>query len=162
MTGGCLLYITWGDFELRRGLEVFLSSKREEFDMPIGSKVVSVFGGPAAREEFGPYAIGEISTKPSVAREFSARDNKLYSLYGGIRELRKKGTTIDDDLLMTKAEAIISEFPDQWLLALELLELAPNTTTPPFKKLQALARDGAPPEEAWMIEKGLELYRQVG
>lgn len=159
---GRLLYITWGNFELRRGLEVFISSQREEFDMPIGSRVVSVFGGPAAREEFGPYAIGDISTKPSVAREFSVRDNKLYSLYGGIRELRREGTTVGAGVLAAKAEAILSEFPEQWLLALELLELATDTTAPPFKKLQALVRDSAPSEETWMVEKGLELYRRAG
>lgn len=121
---GHLLYITWGDFRLKRGERVIYASGEEEFDMPIGSAVVSVFGGPAAREEFGSYSIGKASSCPHNFAEFSPRERELFDLYAAVRELREHDTKTELQVLAAHAERILSTFPEQWLLALELCDEA--------------------------------------
>lgn len=156
---GRLLYVTWGDYTLRKGANVLHSFTVDEFDMPVGSRVVSVFGGPAAREEFGAYAIGEASTQPRGMAEFSERDQKLFAFYAAVKDLRVSGSKTDALTLATQAETLLTTFPDQWLLALELIEVAGKngiTSAPWLTKLQEMAISTADKD---MITKGLELYQ---
>lgn len=122
---GCLLYITWTDCKITRGARVLHASADEEFDMPIGSAVVSVFGGPADREAFGSYSIGKASSCPRTVAEFSARERNLFALYEVVRNLRAQDTADTDiELFKHSTEQIASTYPEQWLLALELREAA--------------------------------------
>ena len=49
---GHLLYITWTDFKITRGERVLQAATEQEYDMPIGSAVVAVFGGPCRSRGF--------------------------------------------------------------------------------------------------------------
>ena len=91
--------------------------------MPIGSAVVSVFGGPADREAFGSYSIGKASSCPRTVAEFSAGERELFALYEMVRNLRVQDTA-DIQLFKNSTEQIASTYPEQWLLALELCEAA--------------------------------------
>ena len=120
---GHLLYITWADFKITRDDRILQASADEEFDMPIGSEVVSVFGGPADREAFGSYSIGKASSCPRAVAEFSERERKLFTLYEAVRALRSKAAP-DIRVFKNSAEQIATSYPEQWLLALELREAA--------------------------------------
>lgn len=142
----CLLYITWADYKITRGARVLHASADEEFDMPIGSAVVSVFGGPADREAFGSYSIGKASSCPRTVAEFSARECELFALYEVVRNLRAQDTA-DIQLLKHSTEQIASTYPEQWLLALELRETAElhgiDSSAEWLQDLQELARPPA-------------------
>ncbi len=120
---GHLLYITWADFKITRGARILQAATDAEFDLPIGSAVVSVFGGPADREAFGSYSIGKASSCPRPVAEFSERERKLFALYEAVRALRLEGAA-DAQVFRDRAEQIAASYPEQWLLALELHEAA--------------------------------------
>ena len=144
---GNLLYITWGDVKVKRGARVIYTSRDDEFDMPIGSAVVSVLGGPAAREEFGSYSIGKASSCPHNFAEFSLQERELFDLYAAVRELREGDAAVAQPVLAGYAERVMATFPKQWLLALELCEEAErrglDVSLPWLAKLQEVARPPA-------------------
>ena len=139
---GHLLYITWTDYQIKRGERVLQASETEEYDMPLGSAVVSVFGGPADREAFGSYSIGKASSCPRAIAEFSARERDMFALYEKVRNLRSQDT-VDTQALQDIAEQIAGRFAEQWLLAHELHEAAVrhgvDTSAAWWQKLQKIA-----------------------
>ena len=144
---GNLLYITWADYKITRGARV-LQASEAEYDMPIGSAVVSVFGGPADREAFGSYSIGKASSCPHTVAEFSERERKLFALYAAVRDLRQQSSA-DLQVFESSAEQIAASYPEQWLLALELCEAAElhgvNNSAGWLRRVQEIAR---PPADA--------------
>ena len=121
--GGHLLYITWGEGKVSKGSQVLHAFPDAEYDMALGSKVCSVFGGPASREDFGSYPIGDASTKPRGAGAYSEQEKRLFSLYQRVADWRKSLPPREQELKHVLA-TIQQEFPEQWLLAEELLEIA--------------------------------------
>ena len=145
---GQLLYITWADYKITRGARVLQTGSDAEYDMPIGSAVVSVFGGPADREAFGSYSIGKASSCPHTVAEFSERERELFALYATVRELRQQNQA-DLQVLERSAEQIVATYPEQWLLALELCEAAErhgiDDSAGWLRRVQEIAR---PPADA--------------
>ena len=103
------------------------------YDIVTGSSVKSVFGGPADRQAFGEFDdfVAARVTKPN----FSARQQKIFSYYQTVRELRTNGKNSAADI-----EALFSNFietaPAEWLLFIELTELAVKAGHP-TKKIEA-------------------------
>jgi phenylalanine-4-hydroxylase len=93
------------------------------FDMAVGSTVTSVFGGPADREAYGETE--DFVAKRVPAPNYRAEELELHQQYGGLRQLREKkieGSELEKaltDLLKVHD----SDFPADWLLRLEALEL---------------------------------------
>jgi phenylalanine-4-hydroxylase len=115
-------YITWVDCTVTRGSIKYFDPAWGEFDMPVGEAVVSVFGGPADREHFGEYEMGGVSTQPGRQSPFTLDEKRLFECYGKIRNVReRKGASAAD--LEALVKDALSERVDDWLLALELLEL---------------------------------------
>ena len=89
-----------------------------DYDVVIGKTVTSVFGGPADRIAFG-------ETDDFVATQvakpiYSNEQKKLFSFYQKVRELRQTQNISQLTSLMTE---IRNEFPNEWLLYVELLEI---------------------------------------
>ena len=78
--------------------------------------------------------------------EFSERERKLFALYKTVRELRQQDSA-DPQVLASSAEQIVASYPDQWLLALELREVAElhgiNASARWLRELQDIARPPA-------------------
>jgi phenylalanine-4-hydroxylase len=91
------------------------------YDMAVGVEVVSAFAGPADVASFGD--VGKVSETKTHKIQYSESDKKLYSLYDKVRGMRESGTISEKDV-----EEIFNEvntsFKNDWLLPLELLELA--------------------------------------
>ena len=91
------------------------------YDMAVGVEVVSAFAGPADVASFGD--VGKVSETKTHKIQYSESDKKLYSLYDKVRGMRESGTISEKDI-----EEIFNEvntsFKNDWLLPLELLELA--------------------------------------
>lgn len=94
------------------------------FDMALGCSIPSVFGGPADRESFGPledFVIKKVQPLPLTANQKDL--NQLYSEARYLRENQVTGLALKTGLeKILKAQH--ERFPEDWLLKLELYELA--------------------------------------
>ncbi len=93
------------------------------FDMALGSKVVSVYGGAADREKYGDsddFKVAHVAT-PKWDNKALAR----HAIYQSIRDLRESTLATSDFLTALKAvfERQQKDFPEDWLLVLEIFEL---------------------------------------
>ncbi|MGE5087073.1 MAG: aromatic amino acid hydroxylase [Bacillota bacterium] len=93
------------------------------FDMAIGSKVVSVFGGAADREAYGE--VEDFVAKRVPTTHYRQEELDLHRQYGVLRDLREKniqGEALEKALtdLLTVHDL---DFAADWLLRLEAFEL---------------------------------------
>lgn len=90
-----------------------------DYDIAIGKKVVSIFGGPSDRKEYG-------DTDDFVAARvqqpiYSDQQKNLFSLYQTVRNFRKSESSADD--LQKIFSQCLETASDQWLLFVEMLEI---------------------------------------
>jgi phenylalanine-4-hydroxylase len=118
---GKLLYLTWGDCTVSRGGQNYFEPAWGEFDMPVGEAVTSVFGGPADRAAYGDYQMGGVSTQPGRQSPYTAEEIKIFECYSKIRDIRRGGNGASYEEII---QSVLAEHRDEWLLALEVLELS--------------------------------------
>jgi phenylalanine-4-hydroxylase len=89
------------------------------YDMAVGEKIVSAFSGPADPHAFElEYPVPKEKTHKII---HSDKARRLHHLYQLIRDLREN-LVIGPDL-MSVFEEIKADYPEEWLLPLEILEL---------------------------------------
>ncbi len=93
------------------------------FDMALGSKIVSVFGGAADREKYGDsgeFKVSHVSRPP-----WNAKTLDCHSIYQSVRDSRENAKPASDLLLSLKNiyDRQQKDFPEDWLLVLEILEI---------------------------------------
>ena len=116
-----LVYLTWADCSVWRGDQKYFEPAWGDFDMPVGEAVTSVFGGPADRGAYGDYQMGGVSTQPGRTSPYTAEEKKIFDCYAKVRDMRRGiGVESYDEIV----RAVLSEYPNEWLLALETLELS--------------------------------------
>ncbi|MFY7670304.1 aromatic amino acid hydroxylase [Tenacibaculum sp. MEBiC06402] len=91
------------------------------YDMAVGVEVVSAYAGPADVNSYGD--IGKVSETKTHKINYSDSDCELYSLYNQVRQMRENNSVTEEAVLGTFA-LIQEKFSSDWLLALELYELA--------------------------------------
>ena len=103
------------------------------YDIVLGEKVVSVFGGPADRLAYGEMDDFVVAKVPQP--KFSEQDYRIFAYYQIVRDVREGKKTLYD--LEACINDIITELPQEWLLILEALEI---TILSGQKKLEELCR----------------------
>jgi phenylalanine-4-hydroxylase len=96
---------------------VLFDPSRGRYLMAVGRRITSVFGGTADRERYRLY-----DETPASTTLRPPRDEALMALYAATRRLATGGGALGPAQL----EAIVEgagDYPDEWLLRLELLEL---------------------------------------
>jgi phenylalanine-4-hydroxylase len=89
------------------------------FDMAVGSRIVSCYSGPADPVAFGlNYAAPEEKTHKI---EHTEKARQLFALYQKVRDAREN--KVSPDKLETVWNELKKHHPDDWLCALEILEL---------------------------------------
>jgi phenylalanine-4-hydroxylase len=120
--------ITFLGCEIRDGENVLYRPEWGEFDLGCGSKVVSVFGGPADRLK---YPMG-LKPKPQLVRApLRPEAQGLNELYGAVREIRetierRKIQEIQPEervKLLEIVEILERQHVQDWLLRFECLEI---------------------------------------
>jgi phenylalanine-4-hydroxylase len=133
------------------------------FDLACGDEVISVFGGAADRKKYLTKT-GGFKQSPQIPKCNLTEENKtLNQLYARVRELREqKASGHDLDMALTLIQKELDkDFPEDWLLRLELLELAgaqkinPNWVTKLKSDLDRIALLGL--DKKQMIQRGLAL-----
>ena len=116
---GKILLISFKDCTVSLGERILFKPEWGKYDMAVGKKIVSAYAGPADNDSFN-----RITHKLSSAgkKEFCTSENELNSLYTAVRLYREgKETKIKPTAVFKK---IKSTYPTDWLLAVELYEIA--------------------------------------
>ena len=138
--GNAIAYMTFDDCTVTRGSRRYYEPAWGEFDLLVGASVASVHGGPAERQTYGDYELGQVSSSPGRTSAFSDHEQKMFRAYTTIREVRQRhiGThqagksalpvadvvSRDAMQLASLADAVLKNDQGEWLVGLELLELA--------------------------------------
>ncbi len=154
---GKLVLITWVDCRVTQGTKTYFEPEWGEFDMAVGETVTAVFGGPADRATYGEFDIGSANSKPGRTTPFTEEEHSLFALYSELRRIREKPESAAAALL---AEKVLRQFPNEWLLQLELYELGSAHgngvwMTEIGEALRRMEKGGQPLED--LIRKGMEL-----
>jgi phenylalanine-4-hydroxylase len=103
--------------------------------MAVGEKIVSAFSGPADPYAFElEYPVPQEKTHKIVHSEKAQR---LHSLYQSVRDIREKA--LNQDLLPGIWSVLKTDYPDEWLLPLEILELVSGLEI--YKSFEAEIRE---------------------
>lgn len=94
------------------------------YAMAVGEKIVSAFGGPADVEAFQPTVMVPHEKMHKIY--YDEKAIKLQELYGKVRAARTDKNLISE--LPSLWKKAVAEYPDDWLLSLEILELLQPTS----------------------------------
>lgn len=97
------------------------------YDMAVGKEVISAYAGPADVNSFED--VGKVSETKTHKIEYSDSEKKLYSLYEEVRSIRENDT-ISEERLSEIFNLVKSSYNEDWLLPLELYELAVKKELP--------------------------------
>lgn len=110
--------------------EILFDPSWGRYDMAIGQEVTSAYPGPADPQAFRLSYKAPAETTHKIIH--SAKDLLVYSLYQKVRDLREMHTdtkTISNNALSDIWEQVKTDYPNEWLLMLELLELLNSKVT---------------------------------
>lgn len=160
---GVLLLLTFENCTVKAGDQLYFDPAWGEFDLGIGSAVPSVFGGPSDWAAYGEFSVGKASTQPGRLSSFTPEERELFAHYQELRAMREG--TVYAPRLAELSKAILQKHPKEWLLALEVLELAEGnlglkTNDAPWAgelRAKILNPKNYPAEVARFVELGLGL-----
>lgn len=124
------------------------------YDMAVGKKVISAFSGPADVNSFD--MINHIPKTKTIKARKSEKREALEKLYAEVRRYREDHI---EENLGSILETLILHHPNDWLLTLEIVELAKQKALPFYEKAldHLLNVREKRPEIAHLITNGLNL-----
>ncbi|NNJ88909.1 MAG: aromatic amino acid hydroxylase [Eudoraea sp.] len=158
---GEIILITFQNCTVTHGKKVLFEPSYGLYNMAVGEKIVAAFNGPADLCSFDlvTHKISSTTIKPTISPE----RKKLQLLYNQIREFREgTNTTISRNKVFKE---IKENYPEDWLLSVELYELAKNNNDISFAEdilehLQEVKQQH--PALGHLIDDGIDLVDAVG
>jgi phenylalanine-4-hydroxylase len=92
------------------------------YDMAVGKEIVSAYAGPASASSF--QNLGKVSEEKTHKIKYSEKELNLHKMYAEIALMRTENIYVDSINLLF--EKLIKEYPNDWLLPLEMFELTFN------------------------------------
>ncbi len=117
---GEIILITFKNCKVAHKNKVLFESKDRLYNMAVGEQIVSAFNGPADVDSFDlvTHEVNSSTVKPAVSQEKA----RLEQYYKQVREFREgTNTTISRNKVFQEVKAA---YPNDWLLPVELYELA--------------------------------------
>ena len=152
---GKILLITLDNCTVTYGDEVLFHPDWGIYDMAIGTEVISAYAGPADVSSFED--VGKVSETKTVKITYSQDEKELFAMYDEVRKMRENGTA-SEALIIEIIQKLKIKFQKDWLLVLELYELALSYNFAiRFELLDYLEKLQENPEYEQLIEKGLQL-----
>jgi len=157
--GPNLLMLKWRDCTVTSAGQTYFQPAWGDFDMAIGEQIPAVFGGPLDREAYGSLDIGTASTSPARTSPFTASEKNAFAAYATLRHWREspRSASIEHQALEF-SQRVAADFPSEWLLRLEAVELATHLGLAQAdvlgRQLQADAH-GLGHEIQWLVRQGL-------
>ncbi|QXP65821.1 aromatic amino acid hydroxylase [Polaribacter sp. AHE13PA] len=118
---GKILIISFDDCTVTYKEEVLFQPEWGIYDMAVGKEVVSGYAGPADVDSF--LGLGKVSETKTHKIKYSESEQELYALYDEVRVLREEESSTNKKITEIFNQ-LNSKFQGDWLLLLELYELA--------------------------------------
>ncbi|MFC5048540.1 aromatic amino acid hydroxylase [Aquimarina hainanensis] len=119
---GELIIIQFKECTIKYKDEFLFRPEWGTFDLAVGKEVVSAFSGPA--DDYSFDLITHKSSSTTVKKEYNTKELELHELYQSVRNIREGNNTKFS--LDAVFDILKQEFPDDWLLPLEIYELTHN------------------------------------
>lgn len=119
---GEIILISFKNCTVTHGDTILFQPEWGTYDMAVGKKVISAFSGPADVNSFN--LISHVSNTHTIKQKATAEREELENLYKNVRLLRENNSA--DSSLETIFETVKTNHPNDWLLSIEIAELANN------------------------------------
>ncbi|HLN54058.1 MAG TPA: aromatic amino acid hydroxylase [Lentimicrobium sp.] len=116
------LLFTFGSCTVSYNNQILFQPSWGRYDMLAGREVTSAYSGPADPDAFQLSYKAPAETTHKII--YSEADRKLHALYQKIRDLRESKEAGNQAELLSIWNEIITNYPAEWLIMLELLELS--------------------------------------
>ncbi|KJD32649.1 phenylalanine 4-monooxygenase [Tamlana sedimentorum] len=127
---GKIILISFKNCTVSYGKTILFKPENGIYNMAVGKSIVSAFSGPADLNSFD--LITHKTSSQTIKIEKSKSQIQLESLYQQVSDFRNgKNKTISRNKVL---ETLITEHPNDWLLAIELYELAFKANEKPLCK----------------------------
>ncbi|KOY51886.1 aromatic amino acid hydroxylase [Polaribacter dokdonensis] len=154
---GKILIITFDECTVTYKDEILFQPDWGLYDMAVGSSIISAYAGPADVDSFD--GLGKVSETKTHKIIYSDAEKQLYKLYALVRKMREE-KTVTEEKIATIYHQLKSDFPKDWLLQLELYELAlDNNYDIKNAILEALQTLKSNKSYTSLIENGLNLHQ---
>jgi len=120
---GKIVLISFEECTVSLGDRILFAPEWGVFDMAVGKAVISAYGGPADASSFDQ--ILKVPNEQTIQVEQSHKMQELIQLYQQVREIRETSKSIELEDIFFKLK---KDHPQDWLLALELLEIASHSS----------------------------------
>ncbi len=157
---GKLMLIQFTDCWVKYGDEVLFSPEQGDFDMAVGQDIVSAFAGPADYHSFD-LVTHKVSATETIRTKQTKEEKILNDLYREIRAYREDRAN-NEKFLEGIFTTLQDQFPDDWLLPLEIYELTAKSTTQLSETILDYLEflKERRPKVAHLIDAGLELIEK--
>ncbi|WP_353158335.1 aromatic amino acid hydroxylase [Myroides odoratus] len=116
---GKIILISFRDCTVKHGTTVLFQPEWGTYDMAVGADVISAFSGPADYKSFD--LVNHVPSSKTIKAKRDEEKIKLEGLYQSVRLMREENKATD---LNTILDTLLSTYPSDWLLTVEILELA--------------------------------------
>lgn len=116
---GKVLLITFNDCTVTYGDDILFKPEWGKYDMAVGTGIVSVYAGAADKDAYQQPSL--VPKERTIKAKYSDREMKLHELFQKVRDAREQKQGQDE--LPGIWKTLQQDFPDQWLLPLEILEI---------------------------------------
>ena len=155
---GKILLITLDDCTVTFKDEILFQPAWGIYDMAIGKEVISAYAGAADVNSFDD--MSKVSNTKTHKINYSATERELYNLYTQVREMRRTNSVSEEKVILIFNQ-LQSKFSKDWLLLLELYEVAIKKEYAIEKEiLKALHDLKSNKSYTKLIENGLILCQQ--
>lgn len=150
--GGQLMLIQFTDCTVTYGDKILHDPSMGDFDLVIGSQIVSAFAGAADFLSFD--LITHVAETNTVKPTLSEKEDTLNRLYQQVR-LQRESNQIDKEALLEVFASLQKNYSQDWLCALEIYELTKDTAVLTHLKEVQKRKE----KVAHLITNGLELIQ---
>lgn len=149
---GKIVLISFEDCTVKLDDRILFAPEWGVFDMAVGKQVISAFGGPADANSFEQ--IRRVPGEKTIHAEQSQNTQKLTQLYQQVRDFRSGVSSVDLADIIFKLK---KHHPEDWLLALEVLELTDDQSEQHRSLQTYLEQQGLKqPQVKHLIEFGMK------
>ena len=156
---GRILILSFENCTVSLGERTLFSPDWGMYDMTCGGIITSVYGGPADYDNYQHFLPEDSPRNVKVCSklESSNSDIKLNNLFLKIRKIRENSVSPNIDELAKIYLMVTLEYPEDWLLSMELLELGDgsNWADDARAKLETMANKES--DLGAVIKRGLAL-----
>lgn len=156
---GKIISISFKSCTVKHGETILFQPEWGIYDMAVGAEVISAFSGPADYRSFN--LVNHVPSSQTIKAKRDEEKIKLEGLYNQVRLMREANKTIDLNAIL---DTLIQVYPTDWLLTVEILELAKkhkeNTLyQKAINRLEQLKVDR--PKVAHLIKDGISIIEQA-